>query len=112
MASRQLHWLGKITLMEETHLPRKFIDAWHINPSPIGRPQQTIRHMYLSALRLMSAISADDKQGSVATCFPQVTDDPKEWETRRKLLTPNLIGRKEKNNDQTRNNNAVADPHI
>mmetsp|Transcript_28684 Transcript_28684/g.41696 ORF Transcript_28684/g.41696 Transcript_28684/m.41696 type:complete len:107 (-) Transcript_28684:3048-3368(-) len=32
MASRQLRWLGKIALMEETRLPRKCIGAWHANP--------------------------------------------------------------------------------
>eukprot|EP00957_Ditylum_brightwellii_P162792 12396825-Ditylum_brightwellii.AAC.1 len=105
MASRQLRWLGKIALMEETRLPRKFIGAWHVNPHPIRRPQQTIRHTYLSALCLMGAISTDDKQGNFATWFPQATNDPKEWEARRKLLTPNLIGRKEKDDDQMRNNN-------
>eukprot|EP00957_Ditylum_brightwellii_P074225 5640121-Ditylum_brightwellii.AAC.1 len=67
MASRQLRWLDKIALMEETRLPRKFIGAWHMNLRPIGRPQQTIRHTYLSALHLMGAIPADDKQGSFAT---------------------------------------------
>eukprot|EP00957_Ditylum_brightwellii_P141941 10814014-Ditylum_brightwellii.AAC.1 len=60
----------------------------------------------------MGAIPADNKQGNFATWFPQATNDPKEWKARRKLLTPNLIGQKEKNNNQTRNNNVVADPHI
>eukprot|EP00957_Ditylum_brightwellii_P013476 1017068-Ditylum_brightwellii.AAC.1 len=67
MASRQLRWLGMIALMEETHLPRKFISTWHVNPCPIGRPQQTIRRTYLSALHLMGVIPADDKQGNFAT---------------------------------------------
>eukprot|EP00957_Ditylum_brightwellii_P191991 14615849-Ditylum_brightwellii.AAC.1 len=112
MASRQLLWFGKIALMEEKHLPRKFICAWHMNPRPFGRPQQTIRHMCLSALHLMGAIPVANKQGNFAMWFPQVTNDPKEWEARRKLLMPNLIGRKEKDNDQMRNDNVVADLHI
>eukprot|EP00957_Ditylum_brightwellii_P191947 14611479-Ditylum_brightwellii.AAC.1 len=63
LASRQLHWLGKIACMEETRLPQKFIGAWHINPHPTGHPQQTIWHMYLCALRLVGTIPADDKEG-------------------------------------------------
>eukprot|EP00957_Ditylum_brightwellii_P048902 3710257-Ditylum_brightwellii.AAC.1 len=64
LASRQLCWLGKVAHMEETRLPQKFIGAWHINPHPTGCPQQTIRHTYLRALRLVSAIPADDKEGN------------------------------------------------
>eukprot|EP00957_Ditylum_brightwellii_P087908 6694519-Ditylum_brightwellii.AAC.1 len=112
MASRQLQCFGKIALMEETCLPRKFIGALHVNPRPIRRPQQTIQHTYLSALHLMGAIPVDGKQRNFATWFPQVNNDLNEWEARRKLLMPNLIGRKEKDNDQMRNNNVVADPHI
>ena len=91
LASRQLRWLGKIARMEETRLPRKFIGAWHVNPRPIGRPQQTIRHTYLRALRLMGAISEDDKEGKFSDWFPQATKDPKDWEKCPRLLTPNLI---------------------
>eukprot|EP00957_Ditylum_brightwellii_P083471 6345440-Ditylum_brightwellii.AAC.1 len=98
--------------MEGTCLPRKFIGTWQVNPHPTGRPQQTIWHMYLHALHLMGAILPDDKQGKFDMWFPQVINDPKEWEARRKLLTPHLIGQKEKDDDQMRNTNIVADPHI
>ena len=66
LASRQLRWLGKVARMEEKRLPRKFIGAWHVNPRPTGRPQQTIRHTYLRALRLMGAIPEDDNGRSFA----------------------------------------------
>eukprot|EP00957_Ditylum_brightwellii_P175671 13375941-Ditylum_brightwellii.AAC.1 len=78
--------------MDKTRLPRKFIGAWHTKPCPVGRPQQTIRHTYLHALWMVEAIPTEDKEGKFATWFPQVTKDPKEWERRQKLLTPNLIG--------------------
>eukprot|EP00957_Ditylum_brightwellii_P171116 13026196-Ditylum_brightwellii.AAC.1 len=87
MASRQLRWLGKIARMKETCLPRKFIGAWHANPWPFGRPQQTIGHMYLHALRMMVAIPTEDKEGKFATWFPKAIEDSKDWDRRRKLLT-------------------------
>eukprot|EP00957_Ditylum_brightwellii_P038858 2937287-Ditylum_brightwellii.AAC.1 len=62
MASQQLCWLGKIAQMEETRLPCKFIGAWHVNPHPVGRPQQTISHKYLHALHMMGAILTEDKE--------------------------------------------------
>eukprot|EP00957_Ditylum_brightwellii_P040658 3077146-Ditylum_brightwellii.AAC.1 len=101
LASRQLHWLGKVALMTETRLPQKFIGAWHINPRPTGCPQQTIQHMYLHALCLMGAILADNKEGNFSDWFPQATKDPKEWGKCQRLLTPNLIGCKEQTEVQT-----------
>eukprot|EP00957_Ditylum_brightwellii_P102129 7785538-Ditylum_brightwellii.AAC.1 len=77
MASRQLRWLGKIAQMDETPLPRKFIGAWHTNPRPVGRPQQTIWHTYLHALRMVGVIPQEDKEGKFATWFPQAIEDPK-----------------------------------
>eukprot|EP00957_Ditylum_brightwellii_P147159 11205493-Ditylum_brightwellii.AAC.1 len=87
--------------MEETRLPRKFIGAWHVKPQPTGHPRQTIWHTYLRALRLMGAISEDDKEGKFSDWFPQATKDPKDEEKRWRLLTPNLIGCKELTEVQT-----------
>eukprot|EP00957_Ditylum_brightwellii_P199038 15172128-Ditylum_brightwellii.AAC.1 len=67
IASRQLRWLGKIAQMDKTRLPRKFIGAWHTNPRPVGRQQQTIRHTYLHALSMVGAIPTEDKEGKFAT---------------------------------------------
>eukprot|EP00957_Ditylum_brightwellii_P173385 13201197-Ditylum_brightwellii.AAC.1 len=36
IVSRQLRWIGRIALMEETRLPCKFLAAWHIHPQPVG----------------------------------------------------------------------------
>eukprot|EP00957_Ditylum_brightwellii_P169934 12934779-Ditylum_brightwellii.AAC.1 len=98
--------------MEETCLRCKFIGALHANFCPVGRPQQTIQHTYLHALCMMGAIPMEDKEGKFAMWFPQATKDPKEWERRRKLLTPNLIGQKDSSEDQMRTNNVAVDPHI
>eukprot|EP00957_Ditylum_brightwellii_P199120 15178070-Ditylum_brightwellii.AAC.1 len=87
--------------MEETRLPRKFIGAWHVKPRPTGRPQQTIRHTYLRALRLMGSVLEDDKEGKFSDWFPQATKHPKDWGKHWRLLTPNLIGRKELTEEQT-----------
>eukprot|EP00957_Ditylum_brightwellii_P083287 6332596-Ditylum_brightwellii.AAC.1 len=62
MASRQIRWLGNIAQMGENRLPCKFIAAWYTNPRPMGRPQQTLRHTYLYALRMLGAIPQDDKE--------------------------------------------------
>eukprot|EP00957_Ditylum_brightwellii_P190874 14533071-Ditylum_brightwellii.AAC.1 len=64
--------------MEETPLPCKCIDTWHTNPCPVGRPQQTIWHTYLHALRMMGTIPMEDKEGKLDMCFPQATEDLKE----------------------------------
>eukprot|EP00957_Ditylum_brightwellii_P059429 4511924-Ditylum_brightwellii.AAC.1 len=61
--SRQLQWIGKISMMEESCLPRKFLNAWHPNPRPIGCPLTSIRHMYLHALRYIGEIPENNNQG-------------------------------------------------
>ena len=96
LASRQLHWIGKIAQMDKSRLPRKFLAAWNRNPCPVGRRQTTIRHSYLHALHMIGAIPEDDKAGKLSDWFTQVTDDSKDWERRRKLLMPNILGRKDR----------------
>eukprot|EP00957_Ditylum_brightwellii_P201338 15325173-Ditylum_brightwellii.AAC.1 len=80
LASRQLRWTGKIAHMDESHLPRKFVAAWHRNPHPVGRRQTTIRHSYIHALCIIGTISEDDKAGKLSDWFPQVTDQLEAWE--------------------------------
>eukprot|EP00957_Ditylum_brightwellii_P030519 2311404-Ditylum_brightwellii.AAC.1 len=97
LASRQLRWIGKTAHMDKSRLPRKFLAAWHKNPRPVGRRQMTIRHSYIHVLRMIGAILEDDKVGKLSDWFPLVTNDPKDWERRRTLLTPNILGRKDHN---------------
>ena len=99
MVSRQLRWVGKIALMEETRLPRKFLAAWHVHPRPVGRPQTTIRHTYVHALRFAEVIPPTDKTGKLSDWLPKITEEPKEWEKLRRCLTPNLIGRKNRDRE-------------
>eukprot|EP00957_Ditylum_brightwellii_P146861 11180576-Ditylum_brightwellii.AAC.1 len=96
MASRQVRWLGSIAWMGENRLPCKIIVVWHTNPRPTGRPQQTMRHTYAHALRMLEEILQDDMEGKLETWFPQAVDKPKVWEYQRRAIMPNLIGQKDK----------------
>eukprot|EP00957_Ditylum_brightwellii_P151944 11570561-Ditylum_brightwellii.AAC.1 len=97
LASRQLRWISKIAHMDKSRLSRKFLAAWHRNPRPVGRRQTTIHHSYIHALHMIGTISEDDKAGKLSDWFPLVMDDTKDWERRRKLLTPNILGWKDHN---------------
>uniref|UniRef100_A0A7S2I8R2 Endonuclease-reverse transcriptase n=2 Tax=Helicotheca tamesis TaxID=374047 RepID=A0A7S2I8R2_9STRA len=92
VASRQLRWLGKIAMMKETRLPRKFINAWHPNPRPVGRPLTTIRHTYLRALKLIDELDESDSAGKLDGWMRTIRLNPPDWETRRLALTPHIIG--------------------
>ena len=90
--SRQLRWIGKIAMMEESCLPRKFLNAWHPKPRPVGRPLTTIRHTYLHALWYIKEIPENDDKGKLNDWLPAIRQDPNAWETRRLRLTPNIVG--------------------
>eukprot|EP00957_Ditylum_brightwellii_P036339 2751758-Ditylum_brightwellii.AAC.1 len=55
-------------MMEESCLPRKFLNAWHPNLHPIDHPLTTIRYTYLHALLYIEAIPDGDDQGR--SCIP------------------------------------------
>ena len=78
--------------MEESRLPRKFLNAWHPNSRPVGRPLTTIRHTYLHALRYIGEIPENDDKGKLNDWLPAIRQDPNAWETRRLRLTPNIVG--------------------
>eukprot|EP00957_Ditylum_brightwellii_P100505 7661971-Ditylum_brightwellii.AAC.1 len=69
--------------MNESRLPRKFLAAWHIHPRPVGRPQTTIWHTYMHALRFAEVLPPEDKTGKLADWMPKIVEDPKEWENLR-----------------------------
>eukprot|EP00957_Ditylum_brightwellii_P146790 11174939-Ditylum_brightwellii.AAC.1 len=98
--------------MEETHFLQKCIGTWHANPCPVDRPQQTIWHTNLHDLHIIGTIPIEDNEGKFATWFPQATENSKEWERHRKLLTSNLIGRKDLAKEQMGINNVVAELQI
>ena len=51
METRRCRWLCKLSLMKESRSPRRMLGAWCTTPRPVGRPQQTIRHAYISTLK-------------------------------------------------------------
>jgi hypothetical protein len=50
MEVRRCRWLSKLSVMEESRSPRRMLGAWCPTPRPTGRPQQTIRHAYITTL--------------------------------------------------------------
>eukprot|EP00957_Ditylum_brightwellii_P041893 3173027-Ditylum_brightwellii.AAC.1 len=92
VASRQLRWIGKIALMSESRLPRKFINAWHKKPRPVGQPLVTIWHTYLHSLRLIGEILADDDVSLLDDWMSTIWKDPTDWDQCRFDLTPLTVG--------------------
>eukprot|EP00957_Ditylum_brightwellii_P204439 15339252-Ditylum_brightwellii.AAC.1 len=78
--------------MDESCLPQNFINAWHINPRPVGRPLTTIRHTYLHTIKLTKEIPWEDKDGRLTDWMPTIQLDPQEWDNHRLALTPNIVG--------------------
>eukprot|EP00957_Ditylum_brightwellii_P005273 402509-Ditylum_brightwellii.AAC.1 len=78
--------------MKESCLPRKFINAWHTNPHPVGCPLTTIRHTYLHALKLIKEIPLEDKDRGLTDWMPTIQSDPQEWDNCCLALTPNIVG--------------------
>eukprot|EP00957_Ditylum_brightwellii_P019452 1467575-Ditylum_brightwellii.AAC.1 len=76
MISCQLHWIGKIACIDEKHLPRKFLTAWHIYPRPIGVLEEL------------------DKDRKISDWMPKIQEDPKDWDIFCTSIMPNMIGRK------------------
>eukprot|EP00957_Ditylum_brightwellii_P054802 4152960-Ditylum_brightwellii.AAC.1 len=63
--------------MDKSCLPRKFFAAWYRKPRPVGRRQTLMRHSYIHALRMIGAISEDNKVRKLSDWFLQMLDDPK-----------------------------------
>jgi hypothetical protein len=53
MEMRRCRWLSKLSAMMESRSPKRMLGAltWCPTPRPAGRPQQTIRHAYISTLK-------------------------------------------------------------
>jgi hypothetical protein len=54
MEMRRCRWLSKLSAMEESRSPRRMLGAWCSTPRAVGRPQQTIRHAYITTLEKLS----------------------------------------------------------
>jgi hypothetical protein len=53
MEVRRCRWLYKLSFMKASRSPRQILGAWCPTPRPVGRPQQTIRHAYVSTLKIL-----------------------------------------------------------
>lgn len=51
METRRCRWLSKLSVMKDSRSPRRILGAWCTTPRAAGRPQQTIRHAYISTLK-------------------------------------------------------------
>jgi hypothetical protein len=53
METRRCRWLSKLSVMKQSRSPRRILGAWCTTSRtvPVGRPQQTIRHAYISTLK-------------------------------------------------------------
>eukprot|EP00957_Ditylum_brightwellii_P016603 1248107-Ditylum_brightwellii.AAC.1 len=72
--------------MSENRIPRKFLNAWHGTSRPVGRPQQTMRHTFIHALKLAKFIPEDDHSGKWADWVPKTNTN--KWNEKQKELTP------------------------
>jgi hypothetical protein len=50
MEVRRCRWFSKLSAMEESRSPRRMLGACCSSRRPYGRPQQTVRHSYVTAL--------------------------------------------------------------
>jgi hypothetical protein len=50
MEMQRYRWLSKLSAMELSRSPRRTLGAWCPTPQVVGRPQQTIRHAYITTL--------------------------------------------------------------
>jgi hypothetical protein len=53
MELRRCRWLSKLSAMDETRMPRRMLAAWSITPWLSHRPHQTIRHGYVTTLKIL-----------------------------------------------------------
>jgi hypothetical protein len=56
MEVRRCRWLCKLSFMKASRSPRLTLGAWCPTPRPVGRPQQTIRHAYVSTLKILGFV--------------------------------------------------------
>jgi hypothetical protein len=77
---RQFLFLGKIARLPETTYQRKFLNAWIQTPRPVGRPQQSLRHLHVETLQAILGDTVVDKYGRLADWIP-LAHDATEWRT-------------------------------
>jgi hypothetical protein len=80
MHYRQFIFLGKIARLPETTYQRKFLNAWIHAPRPVGRPQQSLRHLHVETLQAILGDEVVDKHGRLADWLP-LAQNAAEWKT-------------------------------
>jgi hypothetical protein len=73
MEERRCRWLSKLSATEESISPRRMLGAWCHTARPAGRPQQTIRHAYLTTL---SNLGFEHEKGQLRECMTVARDRP------------------------------------
>jgi hypothetical protein len=51
METGRCRWVSKLSVMKESRSARRMLGAWCTTSRPVERPQQTIRHAYISTLK-------------------------------------------------------------
>ena len=91
-------------------LIRPFINAWHKQNRPIGRPIQTIKHTYLYALKKVNLIPEDDMSGKL-NVWTEKAKNEKDWEEMRLSLLKHITGELHVNYMNTSYNNLDSNYH-
>jgi hypothetical protein len=73
MEMRRCQWLSKLSAMKESRSPRRMVGAWCPTPRPAGRPQQTIRHAYISTLK---KLDFEEEKGQIREWMTVARDRP------------------------------------
>jgi hypothetical protein len=77
--ARRCRWLSKLSAMEESRSPRRMLGAWcSTTPRAVGRPQQTIRHAYITTLEKLGFA---EEKGQLREWMTVARDRPA-WEQR------------------------------
>jgi hypothetical protein len=73
MEMRRCRWLSKLSAMEESRSPRRMLSAWCTTPRQRGRPQQTIRHAYITTLK---KLGFEEGKGKLREWMTEARDRP------------------------------------
>jgi hypothetical protein len=79
MEMRRCRWLSKLSAMEESRSPRRMLGAWCPTPRQIGRPQQTIRHAYITPLK---KLGFEEEKGQLREWMTLAIDRLLAWRQR------------------------------
>jgi hypothetical protein len=76
MELRRCRWLAKLSKMDETRAPRRLLAAWLPTPRLSGKPQQTIRHAYITTLE---TLGFKGQKGNLAAWMTLAREKGRGW---------------------------------